>query len=257
MIKPNRYSHCLDFYPGGVPAGVVFDMNVLDACQIANTNPSNHDDLAGRDRRRIRAHWSYCVFEGFCKNHTAAILNICPELVRGMAARGRDIRLRPVDILDFGENMSTQFGSLVVEKIDFGTAKAINGLYQDLLGITPISKREAERFHALLEDRHVIVHHGNIFTPSYATERFIRRQIGRSRIFVDSLEVTPSNVRNAARLLHGLSVKIRQESRRALAAFLRKNHMRLPKPNREALGSLDSTDPEAVESLNTTKSNGN
>ena len=47
MIKPKRYTHSLDFYPGGVPAGVVFDMNVLDACQIANTNPSNQDDLRG------------------------------------------------------------------------------------------------------------------------------------------------------------------------------------------------------------------
>jgi hypothetical protein len=164
--------------------------------------------------------------------------------------------LRPVDILDYAENISTQFGSLVIEKIDFGTAKTINGFYQDLLGITHISKREADRFHALLEDRHLIVHHGNIFTPSYATERFIRRQIGRSRIFIDSLEVTPPDVQKAVRLLSRLSVKIRQESRRALAAFLRKNHMRLPKPNREALGSLDSTDPEALESLNMIKSNG-
>jgi hypothetical protein len=257
MIKPKRYTHWLDFYPGGVPAGIVFDMNVLDACQIANTNPVNQDDL----RQGIGAEFALigliAYFEGFCKNHTAAILNICPQLVRGLAAHGRDIRLRPVDILDYGENISTNFGSLVVEKIDFGTAKTINGLYQDLLGITPISKREADQFHALLEDRHLIVHHGNIFTPSYATERFIRREIGRSRIFVDSLQVTPAAVQNAARLLHRLSVKIRQESRRALAAFLRKNHIRLPKPTREALGSLDSTDPETAESLDTTESNGN
>jgi hypothetical protein len=39
--------------------------------------------------------------------------------------------LRPIDILDCGENLPRQFGSLVVEKIDFGTAKAINGLYKD------------------------------------------------------------------------------------------------------------------------------
>ena len=257
MIKPKRYTHWLDFHPGGVPAGIVFDMNVLDACQIANTNPVNRDDLRQGIGTEFALIGVIAYFEGFCKNHTAAILNICPQLVRALAAHGRDIRLRPVDVLDYMENISTNFGTLVVEKIDFGTAKAINGLYQDLLGITPISKREAERFHALLEDRHLIVHHGNIFTPSYATERFIRREIGRSRIFVDSLEVTPADVRNAARLLHRLSLKIRQESRQALAAFLRKNHMRLSKPNREALGSLDTTDPEAAKSLAATKSNSN
>ena len=83
MIKPKRYTHSLDFDPGGVPAGVVFDMNVLDACQIANTNPSNPDDL----RRGIGAEFALIglivYFEGFCKNHTAAILNICPSLFAG------------------------------------------------------------------------------------------------------------------------------------------------------------------------------
>lgn len=167
-------------------------------------------------------------FEGFCKNHTAAVVNICPELVRELSERGREIKLRPVDILDYGENLPTQFGCLVVEKIDFGTAKAINGFYKDLLGITPLLKREANRFHALLQDRHLIVHHGNILTPNYASERFIRREMGRSRIFIDSLAVTKDDVRTAARFLHELSVKLRDVSRHALIAFVKKIGCALP-----------------------------
>jgi hypothetical protein len=172
MIKSKRDTHWLDFYPGCVPPGIVFDDQVKDACELADMRSSNKDDL----RTGVGAEFAFigliAHFEGFCKNHTAAIINICPQLVRGLAEHGRDIKLRPVDILEYGENLSTQFGSLVIEKIDFGTAKAINGFYQDILGITPLSKREAARFHALLEDRHLIVHHGNIFTPSYADERF-------------------------------------------------------------------------------------
>jgi hypothetical protein len=244
MIKPKRHTDWLDFHPGGVPAGIMFDMQVKDACDLADMRPSDKDDL----RCGVGAEFALIAlvahFEGFCKNHTAAIINICPQLVRGLAERGREIRLRPIDILDYGENLSTQFGSLVVEKVDFGTAKAINGFYKDLLGITPFSRREANRFHALLEDRHLIVHHGNIFTPNYASERFIRREMGRTRIFFDSLKVTPADVRAAARLLHALSVKVRNGSSHALAAFVKKSRLRLAKPNREAVKLLGVTAPK-------------
>jgi len=239
MIRSKRGTDWLDFHAGGVPAGVIFDMQVKDACQLAEMRPGDNDDLRCGVSAEFALIGLVAFFEGFCKNHTAAIINICPQLVRAITERGRDIKLRPVDIIDSGENLSTQFGLLVVEKIDFGTAKAINGFYKDLLGITPLSKREADRFHALLEDRHLIAHHGNIFTPNYATERFIRRQVGRSRIFLDSLEVTPNDVRVAAQFLHGLSVKLRNGSRLALEAFVRKSQLRLAKPNLEAVKLLD------------------
>ena len=238
MIRPKRHTSWLDFHPGGVPAGIIFDMSVEDACKLADMS---HGNLHGGVGSEFALIGLIAHFEGFCKNHAAAIVNICPQLVRELADRGREIKLRPVDILDYADNLSTQFGALVVEKIDFGTAKAINGFYQDILGFTPLSKREANRFHALLEDRHLLVHHGNIFTPIYAKERFIRREIGQSRIFLDSLVVTPSDVRAAARFLHELSVKLRKVSRHALAAFVKKNRLRLAKPNREAVKLLDAT----------------
>jgi hypothetical protein len=249
MIKLKRHTDWLDFNPGGVPAGIIFDHQVEDACKLMDMCPSGKfEDMRSTDVDvRVVTEFAFigliAYFEGFCKNHTAAIINICPQLVRGLAERGREIKLRPIDILDYGENLHTQFGFLVVEKIDFGTAKAINGFYYDLLGITPLSKREANRFHALLEDRHLIVHHGNIFTPNYASERFIRREVGRSRIFMDSLPVTKKDVRTTAQFLQGLSVKLRDASCHALTAFVKRNRLRLAKPNREAIKFLDTKTP--------------
>lgn len=243
MVKPKPHTEWLDFYPGGLPAGIMFDMQVKDACNLADVWPTDKNDL----RRGVGAEFALiglvAHFEGFCKNHTAAVINICPQLVRRLAECGRDIKLRPVDVLDHGEHLYTQLGSLVVEKIDFGTAKSINGFYQNLLGITPFSKREADRFHALLEDRHLIVHHGNVLTPIYASERFMRRKVGQARIFIDSLEVTPADVRNAARLLQELSLKLRNGSHRALAAIVKGSGLPLAKPNREALDFLKTTAP--------------
>jgi hypothetical protein len=220
-------------------------MQIKDACDLADMCPSDKDDL----RKGIGAEFALiglvAHFEGFCKNHTAAILNICPQLACKLAERGRDIRLRSADLHDYAHDLSTVFGLLMVEGIDFGTAKTINSFYQDLLGITPLSKREAGRFHALLADRNLIVHHGNILTPKYSRERFIRREVGRSRIFMDSLVVTPKDVLAAAQLLHTLSIKLRKGSRTALAAFLTKSRLRLPKPNREAVENLDAIDPNS------------
>lgn len=244
MIKPKRHTHWLDFYPGGVPAGIIFDMQVADARELAVTLPKEKENLhAAAAEFALIGLVAY--FEGFCKNHTAAILNICPQLARELAERGRDIKLRSVDLLDHAHDLSTLFGCLIVETIDFGTAKTINSFYGDLLRITPLSKREAVRFHALLEDRNLIVHHGNVFTPNYSRERFVRREIGRSMVFFDSLKVTPNDALAAAEFLHALSVKLRKGSRAALAAFLRKSHLRLAKANREAADQLDAVLPDS------------
>jgi hypothetical protein len=246
LIKPKRHTHWLDFHPGGVPAGIIFDMQVKDACGLAEMRPIEKDDL----RRGVGAEFALiglvAYFEGFCKNHAATILNVCPQLARELAERGRDIRLRAVDLLDYAHDVSTVFGLLVVENIDFGTAKSINSFYGDLLRITPLSKREAVQFHFLLEDRNLIVHHGNILTPNYSRERFIRREVERARIFMDSLEVTPKDARAAGQFLHALSIKMRKASRAALEAFVKKNRVRLPKPNREAASNLDASDPSVV-----------
>jgi len=243
MIKPSRGTDWLDFYPGGVPAGIIFDMQVEDACELVGSASKNKKAVFTGVQAEFALIGLVACFEGFCRNQTAAIINICPQLVRELTERGRDIKLRPVDILDYAENLHTQFGSLVVERIDFGTAKAINGLYKDMLGITPLSKNDAKRFHALLEDRNLLVHCGNIISPSYAKERFIRRETGRARVFIDSLAVTPNDVQVAAQFLRELSTKLRIGSHKALQTFVKKNQLRLAKANRDAAKFLDAKEP--------------
>lgn len=238
VIKPKRNTHHFEFFPGGVPAGIIFDGQIEDAYHVAEVGPEGEADL----REGIGAEFAFiglvAYFEGFCKNHTAAILNICPHLVRTLAERRREMKLNPVDILNYAEHLPTNFGSLIVERVDFGTAKSINSFYLDMLGITPLSAKEAETLHAILDDRHLIVHHGNIFTPAYLTERFVRREIGQTRCFFDSLVVKPADVRSAGAFLQKLSQKIRATSCRALRSFLTKSHIRLASPNRRAIELL-------------------
>ena len=239
MITPKRNTGWLDFHPSGVPAGIVFDGQIDDVLKLVETFPAQ----IGHTVEELSLIGVVAYFEGFCKNHTAAILNICPHLVRELNKSGRDIKLSPVDVLDHADNLPTLFGSLVVEKIDFGTAKSINGLYRDMLKITPLSKREADKFHALLEDRNVIVHHGNILTPKYSSERFIKREIGCSRMFFDSLVVSRKNVQDAAEFLHDLSIKLRKATKVALSKYVATTKLRLAKANRKAIDILDVMQP--------------
>lgn len=239
MIKPKRYTGWLDFHPGGVPAGIIFDGQIGDVLKFMKSYPA----YPGHTAEELALIGLVAFFEGFCKNHTAAILNICPQLACELNKNGRDIKLSPADVVNHAEDLPTLFGSLVTEKIDLGTAKSINGLYRDLLGITPLSKREADKFHALLEDRNVIVHHGNILTPKYSGERFIKREIGCSRMFFDSLVVGRNDVLNAAKFLHILSLKLRKITETALLKYVATNQLRLAKANREAITNLHLEQP--------------
>jgi hypothetical protein len=239
MITPKRNTGWLDFHPGGVPAGIIFDGQIGEVLKFVEHFPA----YPGHTAEELALVGLVSFFEGFCKNHTAAVLNICPELARELNKNGREIKLSPVDVLNHAENLPTIFGCLVIEKIDLGTAKSINSLYGDLFGITPLSKRDADKFHALLEDRNVIVHHGNILTPRYSGERFIKREIGRSRIFLDSLVVSRNDVLNAVQFLHNLSIKLRKATEIALSKYVAANNLRLAKANREAIDNLHLVQP--------------
>ena len=55
----------------------------------------------------------------------------------------------------------------------WSSAKTINGLFRDLLGITPFSSDEVKRFGIFINDRNLLVHHGGIFTLKYERRRFV------------------------------------------------------------------------------------
>src|SRR5262249_30649145 len=109
MIKVKRETHWLDFFPGGVPAGIIFDMQVEDVWNLVR----DYLTLEGMQHRagsELAFMGLIAYFEGFCKNHTASLLNVCPELVRELARTGADIKLRPIDILNHIDQLPTQFG---------------------------------------------------------------------------------------------------------------------------------------------------
>lgn len=224
-----------DYFAGAVPAGLIFDLQVDDMRVVARMPPPK-GDLRDAPFAELCLIGLVAYFEGFCKNHFASIINICPPLLRELQSRGRDISISAFHLLDAGEPILPKLGYLVAEGFDFGSAKAINGVFCDLLRVTPFSKDEASHFAGILDDRNLLVHHGGIFGPRYARERFIKRKT--ERLFLDSLVVTSEQLEAAATFLQEISLKVRTTTQSTLASYVGDHGIKLSRSAGEAIERL-------------------
>ena len=162
-----------DLYPGGEPPLYYFYGRVQEIQRLAADASIPEGDRAGVLRLcliGLAAH-----FEAFCKAHFAAVVNIHPSVLKGFAKRRPECGFTVKELLQVLPNISHRIGSLLSEQPDFkwSSAKTINGLFWDLLGITPFSSDEAKRFANFINDRNLLVHHGGIFTLKYERRRFV------------------------------------------------------------------------------------
>ena len=109
-------------------------------------------------------------------------------------------------------------GFLIAEEYDFGSARSVNGLFQDLLNITPFSKKEAPKYSEFLNDRNLLVHHGGVYTTKYKAQRPFRKR-ARAEIYFDSLVIKKSDVNNWSDFLLGVAAKMGESASKALMNY--------------------------------------
>jgi hypothetical protein len=223
-----------DFFAGAVPPLAILDVEIFNLRFVS-------DKMEGGVRNpapEVCLIALVAYFEGFCKNHFAALLNICPRLLRDFHARGRPVEVNACHLLDLDGSILEKIGFLIADRFDFGTAQTINALYLDLLKVTPFSKNEAKRFGEILDDRNALVHHGGIVGLRYPRERFIRRETGRNRLFLDSLDVTKDQFETAADFLFGVARKTAAATKSALITYVSDNQIQLFSSAGKALDML-------------------
>jgi len=190
----------LDYFPGGVPPGAYFALQVDDITKVLDAvPPPKHDGLdltAEICLIGLVAH-----FEAFFRAQFAALINLCPNLVNRLKQRGRDVSVDAIAVLEAGSNPASKIGFLLAEKYDIGTPAAVNTLFGELLKTTPFSADERERYEAILNDRNLLVHHGGIYTTRYSRQVFVKRRAGQ-RTHFDSLVVTRKLVTDTAAFLN-------------------------------------------------------
>lgn len=164
--------HHLELFIGGVPPFASLNVSFWEIGQILEKVEDVKEDgevvyspAAGTCIIALTAH-----LEAYCKSLFAAAINICPSILKQFTAKRPDASILIADLAHVDFDLCRHVGFLVVEKLDLGTPRSINGLYFDLLGITPLSKDDAEKYRELIELRNLLVHHGGVYTFAYAKQ---------------------------------------------------------------------------------------
>jgi hypothetical protein len=234
----NRELFDLDFFIAGVPPSTLFWMDYEKATSLVD---ASEEVMGGNHIAELAMIGLAAYFEAFCKNQFAAVINICPQVLEMFASRRDGTTLRLKDLVHLMEALHHRFGSLLVEQYDFGSAKAINSLFYDLLEISPFSTREAKQYNEFLSDRNLLVHHGGVYTLKYQGQRFEQKLLNGD-VYWNSLVIRKSDFKRWSLFLACMVRKLIETSYRALDRFITAEKIVLSPERRGALKFLSWID---------------
>jgi hypothetical protein len=224
----------LEFFIAGVPPRVIYGMDVEDLAKLVNSSQRRKNEYTGRTLVEVCLIGLASYFEAFCKNQFAAIINICPQTLNNFTLRRDNATIKLTHLIKIAGEIDYRLGALLAEEYDFGSARTINSLYFDLLGITPFSKDEEGQYSQFLNDRNLLVHHGGVYTIKYHGQRFQKNPVPGLAHW-DSLVIDKADFRKWLAFLNGIVDKISVSSQKALKDFIKAERIRLKKVNTEAL----------------------
>jgi hypothetical protein len=225
----------LDHFSGGVPAKVIFEMNVQELSKIIELCSTNESTKEKALEVCFIGLISY--FEAFMKDHFASIINICPELLNDLKKNGQDTTINSADLLILEHNHINKVGFLVAEKYDLGTANKINSVYMALLKVSPFSKSEKQKFDNLLNDRNLIVHHGGIYSLSYSQQNHHQEDV-TNNAFMHSLVIDNNYFDEALKSINKLVVKTVLATHKKLSEYINENKINLTDEKQNAFDAL-------------------
>jgi hypothetical protein len=226
----------LDYFVAGIPAGALFKLNFDKLIKVAEASEESSDyGLNTIAEICLVAIVSY--FESFCKNNYASTINICPRILKNIEKTRKDITFDIEELRTLNFHLNDKIGFIISEKLDFGSAKNINGLYNELLGFSPFSKDEILKYNDLLNDRNLLVHHGGIYTLKYGRQT-IKKQATEKRIFLDSLVIRKKDFKVWAEFVEAVVKKVINKSYENLTEFINNNQLMLQEETLLALKAL-------------------
>jgi hypothetical protein len=207
----------LEYSAGGVPTGEFFRGLLEDLRAIATADSQQPGGINRLQELCFVGLLSY--FEAFCKDHFAYLLNLEPSLIAQLKAAGQPVDIDATHVAAYGDETGARLGFILASRYDFGTARKINALFGAALRVTPFSVDEARRFDSLLRDRHLLVHHGGVYTLEYLIqEREVERAAAGA--FCDSRVVGKNDVVDALSFIETIARKLLRASYDALRSYL-------------------------------------
>ncbi len=182
-------NHPAYHFHGACPPFAIFGQQIAAVTKIVDTYEdefTDDDAVILNPAADLAVIGLVAYFEAFCKHQFAALLNIHPPILIPFSDKRPQASVLMSDLASMRVDSPPMLGFIIAERLDFGSGKLINGLFTDLLGVTPFSKSEVKRMDELLNDRHLLVHHGGIYTLKYARERGLEKT-ARGGVFFDSV----------------------------------------------------------------------
>jgi hypothetical protein len=205
------------YFVAGVPPIEVFRVDTEPLIGLIDT--TEEDMSAGKTAVDLSIIGLAAYFEAFCKNQFAAAINICPQTLDRFASIRKDAAISLKHLVGSLNTIDFRLGSLMVEGYDFGSARTINSLYNDLLGITPFSKDEEGEYSQFLSDRNLLVHHGGIYTFKYESQQKHRQPINGNPGW-HSLSLAKNDYTRWFNFIESIVLKITSHSARALKEYI-------------------------------------
>jgi hypothetical protein len=189
------------YYAGGIPPLAFFYERTEEIKRLASSAPLQSSVILELCFIGLASY-----FEAYCKAQFAAVINICPQVLEEFS-ESREVSVRLKQLLTIVPDITYRLGSLLSEEFNFGSAKSINGLFRDILNITPFSKDEMKRFAVFINDRNLLVHHGGIFTFKYKRRKFtdkLKSDIAQRK----SLVISKEEIEDWAKFLWHIAEKL-------------------------------------------------
>lgn len=225
----------LDHFPGGVPAKVIYELNVEELNKIIELSSPSKETHKKALQVCFIALIAY--FEAFMKDHFASIINVCPSLLDMLNKNGQDVTINSADLLLLEHNHMNRIGFLISEKYDFGTASKVNAIYMALLQVSPFSKDQKKLFDQLLNDRNLIVHHGGVYSLAYSKQKHTLVDVSRNA-FWNSFVVDLAYFQEALAVIGKLVDKTALATHERLSTYIADNNLNLTEEQQKALDAL-------------------
>jgi hypothetical protein len=231
-----------DYFPGAISPSMSLEMYLSDLRQLLSAHGDAEGERSGTGEMNTLAELALiglmAWLESFFRDQWASTINICPRLLEVFAERQRPTSIDALALVDLEVHPFRQIGLILAERLDFGTPRQVNSLYKDLLGITPVGKREARKLESIIHDRNLLVHHGGIVRFQHSKPAFFAARPLRRR-FLDSIVLDAPAALSVCDSVERTAKKTTSASARAVRNFAQTNGITLSKAANKAVQFLD------------------
>jgi len=184
-------------------------MQVDDICAglRACLSPEAKDDARCRYLPELSFIGLVAYYEGFVRYHFASCINICPKLLNNLSVKRPDhvLSLKDISAMD---TLHGTIGFLLADGLQFSSPNDINSNYNDLLKVTPFTKKDCSKYDKILHDRNQIVHSAGMYTTKYLRAHKMSPPPIPSRLYMDSIVISAERALEVAEYLLGMSEKL-------------------------------------------------